>query len=139
MSSPHYLLDTNIVSHLMRYPTGPVAEHIAAVGTARIAVSVVVVCELRYGVAKRGSRRLGQRLDLVLAYMPQLPLEAPVDAHYAAIRTSLERAGTPIGPNDMLIAAHARASGLTVATDNVADFGRVPALAVENWLDIPPD
>ncbi|MDN5863154.1 MAG: type II toxin-antitoxin system VapC family toxin [Salinisphaera sp.] len=135
MSSIRYSLDTNIVSHLMRYPSGPVAEQIAAVGEARVAVSLVVVCELRYGVAKGGSQRLAQRLELVLGYLPQLPLESPVEAHYADIRATLERRGRPIGPNDTLIAAHARTLGLTMVTDNLTEFGRVPDLAVENWLD----
>ncbi|MHB1292986.1 MAG: PIN domain-containing protein, partial [Sulfuricella sp.] len=63
-----------------------------------------------------------------------LPLETPVEEHYADIRNKLERAGTPIGPNDLLIASHARALGLTLVTDNVREFSRVPGLAVENWL-----
>lgn len=137
MNSPRYLLDTNIVSHLMRYPSGPVAKRIAAVGAARIAVSILVVCELRYGVCKRGSPRLAQRLEPILEHIPQLPLDGPVDTHYADIRTTLEHDGMPIGPNDMLIAAHARSLNLTMVTDNVTEFGRVPALAVENWLDLP--
>ena len=63
-----------------------------------------------------------------------MPLTTPVDAHYAAIRTHLERAGTPIGPNDMLIAAHALALDLTLVTANTREFERVPALKIDNWL-----
>lgn len=70
-----------------------------------------------------------------MAAMPILPLEAPADEYYGAIRHQLERAGTPIGPNDLLIAAHARALGLTLVTDNVREFTRVPQLSVENWLN----
>jgi tRNA(fMet)-specific endonuclease VapC len=70
----------------------------------------------------------------VLEQVAILPMEPPVEEHYADIRHTLERAGTPIGPNDLLIAAHARALGLTLVTDNVREFSRVPGLLVENWL-----
>ena len=96
--------------------------------------SVVVACELRYGALKRGSKRLTRQLDAVLGAITILPLEAAVDRHYAAIRTALERKGTPIGVHDMLIAAHARFVGATYVTANIAEFRRVPALKVENWL-----
>ncbi len=134
MSEFKYLLDTMIVSDLMRHPQGAVVERIAAIGAERIAISVVVACELRFGVAKSGSHRLSERLDRVLQHLPVLPLESPVDRHYADIRTTLEQSGTPIGPNDMLIAAHACALGLTLVTENVREFSRVPTLVVENWL-----
>ena len=62
-----------------------------------------------------------------------LPLAEPADRHYGVIRRALERVGRPIGHNDLLIAAHARALGTTLVTDNVGEFGRVPDLAVENW------
>lgn len=106
-----YLLDTNILSDLMRRPQGAVAARIAAVGEDTVATSVVVAAELRYGAAKAGSQRLAERIDLILARLPVLALEPPVDHAYAAIRTALERAGTPIGGNDLLIAAQARALG----------------------------
>jgi tRNA(fMet)-specific endonuclease VapC len=128
-----YLLDTNIVSDLAREPQGHVARRVVTVGVERIAVSVIVACELRFGAAKSGSRRLAKRIDLLLDEIPQLPLEAPVAAHYADIRTRLERAGTPIGPNDLLIAAHARALGCVLVTDNERELARVPRLAIENW------
>jgi len=70
-----------------------------------------------------------------LQELPVLPLEPPVDEHSAEIRVALERAGTPIGPNDLLIAAQARALGLTLVTGNVREFSRVPGLLVENWLE----
>jgi tRNA(fMet)-specific endonuclease VapC len=129
-----YLLDTNVLSHLVRQPQGPVAARIAAVGEDAVLTSIVVACELRYGAVKRGSRRLTRQVDAVLGAMTILPLEAGVERHYAAIRTALERKGTPIGAHDMLIAAHAKAVGATCVTANVAEFRRVPALAVENWL-----
>ena len=123
-----YLLDTNIVSHLVRQPQGPVAEHIADVGEANVLTSVIVACELRYGAAKRGSRRLTRRVDAVLTAMTIRPLESDIERVYASIRVALERKGTPIGAHDLLIAAHARALDAVCVTDNVAEFKRVPAL-----------
>ena len=66
--------------------------------------------------------------------LPILPLVPPIEDHYAQIRSHLERIGTPIGPNDLLIAAHAQLLGLTIVTANVREFSRVPSLMVENWL-----
>jgi tRNA(fMet)-specific endonuclease VapC len=129
-----YLLDTNILSHLVRQPQGAVAIRIAAVGEDNVLTSIVVACELRYGTAKRASRRLTRQVEAVLGAITILPLEAGADRHYAAIRTALEKQGTPISAHDMLIAAHARAVDAICVTDNVAEFKRVPALKVENWL-----
>ncbi len=134
MSHQGYLLDTNIMSALARNPTGLIARRIAEVGVEKIAVSIVVACEIRFGVAKGVSKRLAERLDALLSEIEPLPMERPVDEHYAEIRAALENAGTPIGPNDLLIAAHARALDFVLVTDNEREFGRVPGLAVENWL-----
>ena len=129
-----YLLDTNILSHLVRQPQGRVAERIAAVGEANVLTSVIVACELRYGAAKRGSRRLSRQIEAILGALTIKPLESDVERVYASIRVALERKATPIGAHDMLIAAHARAIDAVCVTDNVAEFKRVPALRVENWL-----
>ena len=129
-----YLLDTNILSHLVRQPQGPVADRIADVGEANVLTSVIVACELRYGAAKRGSRKLTRQVEAVLSAMVIRPLESDIERVYASIRVALERRGTPIGAHDMLIAAHARAIDAVCVTDNVAEFRRVPALKIENWL-----
>lgn len=129
-----YLLDTSILSHLIRQPQGIVAARIAEVGEANVLTSVIVACELRYGAAKRGSRRLTRQIEAVLGAMTIRPLESDVERVYASIRVALEKKGTPIGAHDMLIAAHARAIDAVCVTDNVAEFTRVPALKVENWL-----
>jgi tRNA(fMet)-specific endonuclease VapC len=129
-----YLLDTNILSHLVRQPQGPVADHIADVGEANVLTSVIVACELRYGAAKRGSRRLTRQVEAILSAIMIRPLESDIERVYASIRVALERKGTPIGAHDMLIAAHARAIDAVCVTDNVAEFRRVPALKIENWL-----
>ena len=129
-----YLLDTNILSHLVRQPQGPVADHIAEVGEANVLTTVIVACELRYGAAKRGSRKLTRQVEAVLSAMTIRPLESDIERVYASIRVALERKGTPIGAHDMLIAAHARTIDAVCVTDNVAEFKRVPALKVENWV-----
>jgi tRNA(fMet)-specific endonuclease VapC len=129
-----YLLDTNILSDLLRHPAGRAAARLAVVGEAAVCTSIIVACELRYGAAKKGSRELSSRVDSLLGSLEILPLDKEADVRYAEIRAHLERQGKPIGPNDLLIAAHALALDLTLVTDNVAEFARVPQLAVENWL-----
>ena len=130
-----FLLDTNIVSHVARFPQGVIADRIAEVGEQQVCISIVVAAELRYGAARRGSERLSRRLEAVLSALSVVALDEPVDCRYAELRAHLERGGTPIGPNDMLIAAQALVSDLTVVSANVGEFGRVPGLRVENWLD----
>jgi tRNA(fMet)-specific endonuclease VapC len=129
-----YLLDTNIVSDLVRHPQGRVTEHISRVGEAQICTSIIVAAELRYGAAKRGSPRLAAQLDAVLGGLDVLPFEAPADVAYGVIRARLEQVGTPIGGNDLLLAAHAIALGCTIVTDNESEFARVDGLPRENWL-----
>ncbi|MBN8763690.1 MAG: VapC toxin family PIN domain ribonuclease [Thiobacillus sp. 63-78] len=129
-----YLLDTSILSDLAKRPAGPVTQRITEQGVESIATSLVVACEIRFGLVKSGSPRLTENMNQVLDSIEILPLEHPVDEHYAEIRNALERAGTPIGPNDLLIAAHARALGMILVTDNVREFSRVEGLGVENWL-----
>lgn len=129
-----YLLDTNVVSDLIRHPQGTVASRISSAGEDTVCTSIVVAAELRYGTEKSASRRLADRVDLVLSALDVLPLESPADRHYGEIRQQLTRQGSPIGPNDLLIAAHALALDLTVVTANEREFTRVPGLRVENWL-----
>jgi len=130
----HYLLDTNIVSDLVRNPQGRVAEHIRKVGEAQICTSIIVAAELRYGATKKGSQRLTTQLETVLAALEVLPFEVPADVQYGAVRTRLERRGKPIGANDLLIAAQALTLAYTLVTDNEREFCRVPGLRLENWL-----
>jgi tRNA(fMet)-specific endonuclease VapC len=130
-----YLLDTNILSDLLRNPQGTVADYIVAVGEETVCTSIVVAAELRFGTAKSESKKLAERLDLILSALEILPLEVPADRHYGGLRHHLTRLGILIGPNDMLIAAHALSAGLTVVTANAGEFSRVPGLKVENWLE----
>jgi tRNA(fMet)-specific endonuclease VapC len=129
-----YSLDTNILSDLVRHPQGRVADRIRSVGEAAVCASVIVAAELRYGAEKKGSARLSVQVEAVLGALVILPFEAPADAVYGRIRDRLERAGKPIGGNDLLIAAQAVALGLTIVTDNEAEFARVEGLNAENWL-----
>ena len=131
--SAAYLLDTHVLSDLVRRPQGAVAKRIAVVGEETICTSVIVAAELRYGAAKRGSGRLTRQLNAILSRIAILGFDLPMDASYAAIRVHLERSGTPIGGNDLLIAAQASCLNLTVVTANVREFSRAPGLAIETW------
>ena len=136
MEGKRYLLDTNILSELVRNPTGRIAQRIETVGEEAVCTSLIVSAELRFGAFKKGSKRLSSQLEAVLSALDILPVEEPVDVRYAGLRLALERAGTPIGGNDMLIAAHALALDLTLVSANEREFSRVPGLAVENWLSV---
>ena len=129
-----YLLDTNILSDLIRHPGGLVARRVEQVGQKEIFTSIIVAAELRYGCAKKGSAKLLERVQGLLETIPVLSLDMPTDAQYGLIRAELEAAGQPIGMNDLLIASHALALGLTLVTDNTSEFSRVRGLEVENWL-----
>ena len=131
---PRFLLDTNILSDLVRHPQGVVAKRIAAEGEKNICTSIVVAGELHLGAKKRGSERLTIQLEGILSALEILPLEEPADRRYGELRTWLEKRGETIGPNDMLIAAHALAVECVLITANVREFSRVPGLQVENWL-----
>lgn len=129
-----FLLDTNIVSNLVRDPHGRVTDHIARVGEEHVGTSIIVAAELRYGAAKKGSSRLSVQLDKVLGVLEAMPFEAPADTVYGELRARLERAGRIIGANDLLIAAQALTLECIVVTDNEQEFSRVDGLQIENWL-----
>ena len=94
-----HLLDTNILSDLVRHPAGKITQRIRDLGEERICTSLVVAAELSYGAYKKGSMRLTSQLEVILSGLDVLPLEQPTDDRYAELRTTLEQAGTPIGPN----------------------------------------
>ena len=129
-----YMLDTNIISNLIKSPQGKAAKRIAKAGEANICTSIIVAAELRYGCAKSGSRRLLKAVEDLLSEIPVLPFDAPADVEYGRIRSELETAGRPIGSNDLLIAAHACAMSATIVTANTDEFKRIRGLSVENWL-----
>ncbi len=128
------LLDTNAcVDYLTgRYP-GVVAR-IQGSSPEDLCVTSVVVAELRYGADHSARRRTNHaRIDALLDEIECLDFDLRAAAAYGRVRARLEAAGTPIGQNDMLIAAYALSRGLSVVTDNVGEFGRVKGLKVENW------
>ncbi len=129
-----YLLDTNILSQLIRDPHGVIAERLSQKVESDVFTSVVVACELRYGARKKASPLLSQRIEQLLASIEVAALGAGVDEQYGEIRAELEARGTPIGANDLLIAAHARAEQATLVSDDISEFSRVQGLSVENWL-----
>jgi len=131
---PRYLLDTNAVSSLVNDPDGRVAASIERAGEASICTSIIVAAELHFGVAKKKSRRLLTQVETALAHLDIQPFAAPADRIYGELRADLERKGRPIGPNDLLIAAHALALDCILVTDNEREFSRVKTLRVENWL-----
>ena len=130
-----YLLDTNILSDLIRNPAGKVATNIARVGEEAVCTSIVVAAELRYGCAKKRSSRLTRKVDDLLKEIPVLPFDQPSDKSYGVIRAELEAAGTSIGHNDLLIAAQGSALDKIIVTGNVREFNRVHGLKVINWLE----
>lgn len=134
MAALAWMLDTNTLFDLIKNPQGSVARRLAVVDPGSVCTSIVVACELRFGAQRKGSAQLSSRVDDLLPAMPVLALDVAADHHYADIRDALQRAGTPIGSNDVLIAAHARAQGLVVVTHKLRVFERVPGLVVEDWL-----
>jgi tRNA(fMet)-specific endonuclease VapC len=133
--SLRYLLDTNIVSDLVRNTHGRIAAKIAEAGEESVCIDLIIAGEIHFGLAKRNSPRLTIQAERILEALPVLPMESPTERHYAAIRHALQTEGTPIGPNDLWIAAHACSRNLTLVTANTSEFTRVPNLTLENWLE----
>lgn len=138
MSEPKlYLLDTNVISDMMRNPTGTVAQRVLLIAAhepdSKVCTSVVVECELLFGLRKRTSPHWSTQFKRVMDSIEVFALESAVATHYADLRARLELSGTPIGPNDTLIAAHALALDATLVSAD-AEFSRVTGLRVENWL-----
>jgi tRNA(fMet)-specific endonuclease VapC len=129
-----FLLDTDTFSAIAMERSPAAAQRLHGVAESDAAISVVTLAELRFGMAlKPLHARTVSRIEALLQLVRQLPLGLGVAAHYAQIRTHLQRSGTPIGPNDAWIAAHALAEDLTLVSSNVREFRRVPTLRLENW------
>ena len=129
-----YLLDTNVISDLVRNPNGVAAASLDRVGDDSVFTSIIVAGELRFGARKKGSAPLTDRVERALKRIRVASLDQPADRYYAEIRYELLRRGQPIGTNDFLIAAHALATESILVTANVSEFSRVPGLHIENWL-----
>ncbi len=129
-----YLLDTNIVIYVIKRRPPEVLILFNTHAT-RMAISVVTLAELLHCAEK--SSRPAANLAVVedfISRLDVLPYTAKAAQHYGQIRTALERIGQPIGVNDLHIAAHARSEGLILVSNNTSEFGRVPALQLENWI-----
>ena len=129
------MLDTNVVSALMRDPQGQVRQRLEVFGEDDVCMSIISACELRFGAEKKNSARIRQRLEVIMGAIPITPLEQPVEIAYGRVRAGLAAIGRIVGPNDLLIAAHALSLGLILVTANMREFARVPGLVVDNWLD----
>lgn len=129
-----FMLDTNIISDMIRNPSGKAASAMLREGEDAVCTSIVVASELRYGCVKKGSAKLLNKVEELLAEIAVVPLDVPVDVEYGTLRAALEAIGQPIGHNDLFIAAHARVLGTTLVTANTGEFGRIEGLKVENWL-----
>lgn len=129
-----YLLDTNIVIYVIKRRPIEVMD-VFNEHDGRMAISAITLSELYHGAEK--SAKVAQNLAVVEAFsslLEVLPYTAKAAQHYGAIRSELERIGRPIGLNDLHIAAHARSEGLTLVTNNLSEFDRVPGLLTENWV-----
>jgi tRNA(fMet)-specific endonuclease VapC len=132
---PRYLVDTNICIYVAKRKPPEVLVRLEALDAGEVAMSLITYGELLYGAARSSApQRAIATLHQLIDAVPVLPMAPDVGAHYGAIRAYLTAAGTPIGNNDLWIAAHARATGLTLVTNNEAEFRRVPDLRVENWV-----
>jgi tRNA(fMet)-specific endonuclease VapC len=129
-----YLLDTNVISNLIKYPERDVAKSVARLRSGDLGTSIIVSAELKFGYIKKASKRLEELIEGTLDGFEIAPWKAPADAVYARLRADLETRGQKIGQNDMLIAAHALALDVVLVTANEKEFSRVPELKIENWV-----
>lgn len=128
------LLDTNICIYIIKRRPAAVLEHFLAYQIGDIGISSVTLAELRYGVAKSAHRERNARaLEEFLIPLEILPFDEQAALVYGEIRAALEKAGTPVGSMDMLIAAHAVALGVPLVTNNLREFSRVPGISVLDW------
>ena len=130
-----YLLDTNIAIYVIKRRPIEVRGGFNE-NAGRMAISAITLGELLHAAEK--SAKVAQNLAAVEEFaslLEVLPYSAKAAQHYGAIRTALEKVGTPIGVNDLHIAAHARSEGLTLVTNNLGEFERVPGLVTENWVE----
>jgi len=129
-----YFLDTDICVHLIRGKTRHLAAHFEALEAGALGLSAITVSELRFGADKSSDpERHHTQLSRFLCAFETLNFDSEAAEHYGQIRSALEKQGQPIGPLDLLIAAHARSQRVTLVTHNVREFKRVPGLVVETW------
>lgn len=130
-----YILDTNILSDLIDNPLGAAQKRLDRLNDVWVCTSIISAAELRYGAVRRKSIRLSHEVEEVLSRIEIVAFSPDADHHYAYLRYQLERNGTPIGGNDMLIAAHALALDATLVTANTREFARIEGLRLETWRE----
>jgi tRNA(fMet)-specific endonuclease VapC len=131
---PRFMLDTDTCSYVLKRSQPLVLKRLQSLPVSDVCMSVITKAELLYGVEV--SPRRAQDATALAAFLPYvdvLELDEDVARHYAEIRADLKKRGALIGANDLFIAAHARARGLTLVTNNTGEFGRVSGLALDNW------
>lgn len=130
-----YMLDTNICSYILKNHPATVKQKFEEAGPENIFISAIVLAELYYGAARHPKGVVIRReIDDFVSRMAVLPWDESAADHYGAVRSSLEKAGTPVGAMDMLIAAHARSCGATLVTNNLREFTRISGLTTVNWV-----
>lgn len=129
-----YMLDTNICIYVMKNYPPSVLERFNSLAE-HLCISSITLGELHYGAEKSARREHNlMAIEHFVARLDVLPFASKAAVHYGQVRAELERAGTPCGPHDMQIGAHARSEGLIVVTNNMREFVRMPGVRVENWL-----
>lgn len=130
-----YLLDTDVFSLMVKGQDAAINTRVQTLAKGEAILSVITAGEFYYGVAHAPVSKLrDQRAQRLLDFFGLLPLDAKVAARYGTVRADLRRAGTPIGPNDLWLAAQALAHGLVMVTRNAREFKRVKGLKVEDWV-----
>lgn len=128
------MLDTNICIYLIKQQPASVLKHFLEYQVGDIGISSITLSELRFGVAKSRHREKNTKaLDEFITPLDIASFDENAALAYGDIRTNLEKAGTPIGAMDMLIAAHAMSLGVTLVTNNTREFSRIPSLDVVDW------
>lgn len=131
----NYMLDTNMCIYAQK-GVPSVIEKLQMHYREGLAISSITLAELEYGIEASAAREKNERaLQGLLLILEVIPFDSSAAVHYGEIRAHLRRQGTPIGTMDMLIAAHVRSMGLTIVTNNVREFERVPDLKIENWAE----
>ena len=135
---PRFMLDTDTCSYILKRSHPLVLKRLQSVPVSDVCMSVVTKAELLYGVQVSPRRAHdAAALTAFLPYVDAVALDEDAALHYATIRADLKRRGAMIGANDLFIAAHARALGLTLVTNNTTEFERVSNLTIENWTISP--
>lgn len=129
------MLDTDIASYAIKGNFPSIETRLRNLDVMQVCISAVTRAELRFGVRRlRGAARLAAQVDGFLSTVHTLPWDETAADEFAGVRAELERVGTPIGVMDTMIAAHAKALGATLVTNNVKHFDKVKGLSVENWI-----